>query len=57
MSSKIASEVKIGVYAIAKNESKFIKQWITSMWNDGQGADKVYVLAPLTLLLNSLKKL
>lgn len=34
----------IGVYTICKNESKFVKQWVESMYCDGNGADWAYVL-------------
>lgn len=37
-------KIKIGVYTICKNESKFVKRWIESMWCNGHGADKAYVL-------------
>lgn len=38
------SDVKVAVYAICKNESAFVEQWIANMWNGGQGADQVFVL-------------
>lgn len=38
------SDVKIAVYAICKNESAFVERWIASMWNEGQGADRVFIL-------------
>lgn len=34
----------IGVYAICKNESKFVKDWLKNIWNDGNGADYIAVL-------------
>lgn len=34
----------IGVYTICKNEAKFVRQWVTSMWCNGNGADKAYIL-------------
>lgn len=37
-------DVKIAVYAICKNEAKFIDGWLRNMWCDGNGADGVYVL-------------
>ena len=37
-------DVKIAVYAICKNEAKFIEGWLRNMWCDGKGADGVYVL-------------
>ena len=37
-------KIKIAVYTICKNESKFVKRWITSMWNGGNGADAAYIL-------------
>lgn len=36
--------VKISVISICKNESKFISSWLNSLWNNGNGADKVYLL-------------
>lgn len=38
------SDVKVAVYAICKNESAFIEQWIANMWNGGQGANQVFIL-------------
>ena len=37
-------DVKIAVYAICKNEAKFIDGWLKNMWCNGNGADGVYVL-------------
>ncbi len=37
-------DVKIAVYAICKNEAKFIDSWLRNIWCDGNGADGVYVL-------------
>lgn len=34
----------IGVYTICKNESKFVRKWLESMWCDGRGAARAYVL-------------
>lgn len=34
----------IGVYTICKNETKFVRQWVESMYCDGYGADRVYIL-------------
>lgn len=36
--------IHIGVYAICKNEARHVFRWVSSIWNNGQGADKVYVL-------------
>ncbi len=36
--------MKIAVYTICKNESQFVERWITSMYNNGKGADSAYVL-------------
>ena len=36
--------IHIGVYAICKNERSNVWRWVTSMWANGQGADKVYIL-------------
>lgn len=36
--------IKIAVYAICKNESKFVERWIENIWCQGQGADAVYIL-------------
>lgn len=36
--------VRIGVYNICKNESKFVKDWVKSVWNNGNGADGAYIL-------------
>ncbi len=38
------AKTKIAVYTICKNESKFVRKWLESMWCNGHGADKVYVL-------------
>lgn len=35
---------RIGVYTICKNESKFVYEWVKSMWCGGKGADRAYVL-------------
>lgn len=40
----MADRKRIGVYTICKNESKFVKRWLESMWNGGNGADAAYVL-------------
>lgn len=40
----MADRKRIGVYTICKNESKFVKRWIESMWSNGNGADAAYVL-------------
>lgn len=37
-------KVKVGVYTICRNESKYIRQWVESMWNNGHGANVAYVL-------------
>lgn len=34
----------IGVYTICKNEAKFVRQWVESMYNGGKGADRAYIL-------------
>ena len=41
---KTYKDVKIAVYAICKNEAKFIDRWLKNIWCDGKGADGVYVL-------------
>ena len=41
---KTYKDVKIAVYAICKNEAKFIDGWLKNIWCDGKGADGVYVL-------------
>lgn len=38
------TQKRIGVYTICKNESKFVRQWVESMWCGGKGADRAYVL-------------
>lgn len=35
---------RIGVYTICQNESKFVKRWVESMYCNGYGADKAYIL-------------
>lgn len=35
---------RIGVYTICKNESKFVRRWVESMWASGRGADRAYIL-------------
>ena len=35
---------RIGVYTICRNESKFVRKWLDSMYCGGKGADKAYVL-------------
>lgn len=34
----------IGVYTICKNESKFVKTWVESMWCNGNGAKRAFIL-------------
>lgn len=34
----------IGVYTICKNESKFVRQWVESMYCGGNGAYRAYIL-------------
>lgn len=36
--------MKTCVYAICKNESKFVERWLNNMWNEGHGADYICVL-------------
>lgn len=36
--------ISIAVVAICKNESKFVRRWLNYIWNNGHGADKVYLL-------------
>lgn len=38
------NRVRIGVYAICKNESAFVEKWIENMWCNGNGADGVFIL-------------
>lgn len=38
------STPRIGVYTICRNESKFVRQWVESMYCQGHGADRAYVL-------------
>ena len=35
---------RIGAYTICRNESKFVRRWIESMYCNGKGADKAYIL-------------
>lgn len=37
-------DIRVAVYAICKNESKFIDQWIQNIWCEGRGADQVFLL-------------
>lgn len=37
-------QIRIGVYTICKNESKFVRKWLESMYCNGKGADRAYVL-------------
>ena len=36
--------IKISVYAIMKDEEQFFDRWLSSMWDDGFGADEICVL-------------
>lgn len=39
-----AADVKVAVYTICKNESKFVDQWVQNIWCNGKGANQVFVL-------------
>ena len=41
---KVEKQIRIGVYTICKNESKFVRKWLESMYCNGKGADRAYVL-------------
>lgn len=36
--------IKVSVYAIMKDEEKFFDRWLSSMWDNGSGADEICIL-------------
>lgn len=42
--TKTPDQVHISVYTICKNEQQFVERFVTSIWADGKGADKLYIL-------------
>lgn len=44
MCCKEVSHIRVGVYAICRNEEKYVKRWLQAMWCEGMGADRAYVL-------------
>lgn len=39
-----SAEVRIGVYTICKNENQFVRRFVESIWCNGRGANRLFIL-------------